>query len=141
MTNWNRNPTGKGGFKKGQVANPNGRPHMLTAIAPKARKHAEAAIRTLVEIAEKGTPDSARVSAAVALLDRGFGRPAASVELDLTLHKSFETMSLEELQAFREKYALLALSAPLVIEHTEQPSPAEESAATSDNSTDDGEVS
>jgi hypothetical protein len=76
------------------------------------------------------------VSAAVALLDRGFGKPAASVELDLTLHKSFETMTLEELQQFREKYALLALSAPITIEHTEQPSPAEELSAP----TDDGET-
>jgi hypothetical protein len=106
-----------------------------------ARKHSAAAIRTLVEIAEKGTPDSARVSAAVALLDRGFGRPAASVELDLTLHKSFETMSLEELQAFRQKYAMLALSAPVVVEHAEQPSAAEELSAPSANCTDDGEVS
>src|SRR5262249_37852770 len=111
------NPTGKGGFKKGVSGNPSGRPHMLQAIAPMARRHAAAAIRTLAEIAQKGSPDSARIAAAVALLDRGFGRPAASVELDLTLHKSFATMSLDELQAFREKYALLALASPVVIEH------------------------
>src|SRR5262245_50839957 len=67
------NPTGKGGFKKGVSGNPSGRPHMLSAIAPMARRHSAAAIRTLVEIAEKGSPDSARIAAAVALLDRGFG--------------------------------------------------------------------
>jgi hypothetical protein len=134
MTNFNRNPTGKGGFKKGQVANPNGRPHMLTAIAPMARKHSEKAIRTLVEIAEKGTPDSARVSAAVALLDRGFGRPAQSIEMDLQLSKSFAAMSLEELQEVRQRLASLALASPtmVTIEHddTAQPSPP----------SDDGEV-
>jgi hypothetical protein len=72
------------------------------------------------------------VSAAVALLDRGFGKPAASVELDSTLHKSFETMSLEELQAFGEKYALLALASPLTSEHddAEQPSPLNDKAET-----------
>ena len=111
------NPTGKGGFKKGVSGNPRGRPHMHTAIAPIARRHSAAAIRTLAEIAEKGSPDSARIAAAVALLDRGFGRPAASVELELTLNKSFNAMSLEELQAFREKYAQITLASPLVIEH------------------------
>ena len=98
------NPTGRGGFRKGTSGNPRGRPHTLTAVAPMARRHSAAAIRTLAEIAEKGSPDSARIAAAVALLDRGFGRPAASVELDLTLHKSFASMSLEELQELREKY-------------------------------------
>jgi hypothetical protein len=57
----------------------------------------------------------------VALLDRGFGRPAASVELDLTLHKSFASMSLEELQELREKYAQLTVASPLVIEHEDVP--------------------
>jgi hypothetical protein len=115
------NPTGKGGFKKGVSGNPSGRPHMLSAIAPMARRHSAAAIRTLAEIAEKGQPDSARITAAVALLDRGFGRPAASVELDLTLHKSFASMSLEELQELREKYAQLTVASPLVIEHDDAP--------------------
>ena len=115
------NPTGKGGFKKGVSGNPSGRPHMLSAIAPMARRHSAAAIRTLAEIAEKGSPDSARIAAAVALLDRGFGRPAASVELDLTLHKSFASMSLEELQELREKYAQLTVASPLVIEHEDVP--------------------
>jgi hypothetical protein len=91
---------------------------MLTAIAPMARKHSAAAIRTLVHIAQNGTPDSARVSAACALLDRGFGRPAQSVELDMVIHKQLDAMNLEELRAFREKYAMLTLSAPLVMDHS-----------------------
>jgi hypothetical protein len=57
----------------------------------------------------------------VALLDRGFGRPAASVELELTLNKSFNAMSLEELQDLREKYAQLTVASPLVIEHDDAP--------------------
>jgi hypothetical protein len=121
-------------WKPGQSGNAKGRPPMLTAIAPMARKHSEKAIRTLVEIAEKGTPDSARVSAAVALLDRGFGRPAQSIEMDLQLSKSFAAMSLEELQEVRQRLASLALASPtmVTIEHddTAQPSPP----------SDDGEV-
>jgi hypothetical protein len=130
------NPTGKGGWAKGQSGNPAGRPHMLTAIAPMARKHSAAAIKTLVEIAEKGSPGSARVSAAVALLDRGFGRPAQSIELDLQLTKSLATMTLEELQQLRERYAAVAITAPVTIEHdaTETAQPEE-----ADNKSDDGE--
>jgi hypothetical protein len=104
------NPTGKGGFQKGVSGNPAGRPHMLTAIAPMARRHSAAAIRTLVDIAQNGTPDSARVSAACALLDRGFGRPAQSVELDMVIHKQLDAMNLEELQQFRERYAAFAVT-------------------------------
>ena len=40
-----------------------------------ARKHAPEAIQTLADIAKKGTP-GARVSAAIVLLDRAYGKPA-----------------------------------------------------------------
>lgn len=40
-----------------------------------AREYAEPALRTLVEIAAKGKSESARASAAVAILDRGYGKP------------------------------------------------------------------
>jgi hypothetical protein len=97
----------------------------------------------LAEIACKGKSESVRVTAAVALLDRAYGRPAQSVEMDLKLTKNLEQMTLEELQQFRERYAALAIASPaLVIEHAEQPSPAESLSATPDNGeADDGEVS
>jgi hypothetical protein len=63
-------------------------------------------------------------TAAVALLDRAYGRPAQSVEMDLKFTKNLEQMTLQELQELRERYAALALASPsLVIEHdaTEQP--------------------
>jgi hypothetical protein len=51
-------------------------------LSAMAKDHAEAALRTLVEIASnKEEQASARVSAANALLDRGYGRPAQSVAL------------------------------------------------------------
>jgi len=40
-----------------------------------ARSHTKMAIKILAGIAKDGTNDAARVSAAVALLDRGWGRP------------------------------------------------------------------
>lgn len=50
-------------------------------LAAMAKQHAEAALLTLVEIAgNKEEPASARVSAATALLDRGFGKPPQALE-------------------------------------------------------------
>jgi hypothetical protein len=40
-----------------------------------ARSHTDVAIRALSGIAENGEQEAARVSASIALLDRGWGRP------------------------------------------------------------------
>jgi hypothetical protein len=48
-----------------------------------ARSHTEAAINTLVEInGDRSAAHSARVSAAQALLDRGWGKPSQPVDGD-----------------------------------------------------------
>lgn len=67
-------------FKKGQSGNPGGRPKELQGIQQLARDHAEEAIKALVSVAKKGKSESARVAAATALLDRGFGKPAQTME-------------------------------------------------------------
>lgn len=46
-----------------------------------ARAHTATALNTLADISENGESEAARVSAATALLDRGYGRPAQAVEL------------------------------------------------------------
>jgi hypothetical protein len=46
-----------------------------TDIRSLARSHTEIALKVLAGIAKDGTNESARVAAAVALLDRGWGKP------------------------------------------------------------------
>ena len=47
-----------------------------TDLRSLARAHTELGIQTLAGIARNSTSDTARVSAAQALLDRGWGKPA-----------------------------------------------------------------
>jgi len=67
-------------WTKGESGNPGGRPKGLGDIREIARKHTDTAIETLVNVLgdPKANP-SARVSAANALLDRGWGRPAQTL--------------------------------------------------------------
>lgn len=48
-----------------------------------ARAHTANAIETLVEIMRSKGSDAARISAANALLDRGWGRPRQEMEMDM----------------------------------------------------------
>ena len=50
------------------------------ALEELAKGHSEAALQALVHVATTGESEAARVSAAVAILDRGYGKPRQSVE-------------------------------------------------------------
>jgi hypothetical protein len=72
-------------FVKGQSGNPRGRPKHLSpdgrTIQDLAREFTQDAFDTLVEImADVETPPKTRVSAASAILDRGWGRPKQEIE-------------------------------------------------------------
>ena len=63
-------------FKKGQSGNPGGRPKVIAEVRELAQEHTSKAIETLVSImTNPKSADAARVSAANALLDRGYGKP------------------------------------------------------------------
>jgi hypothetical protein len=74
-------------FKPGVSGNPGGRPKVVGELRSLAREHTKAALEALVEIVgSKKAPPAARVAAANAILDRGYGRP--ETKIDATLEQS-----------------------------------------------------
>lgn len=63
-------------FQPGQSGNPNGRRKEDVRVRELAREQTEAAIQALVDAL---SDEKTRVSAAVALLDRGWGKPAQAI--------------------------------------------------------------
>jgi hypothetical protein len=74
------NPTGRGGFRKGQSGNPGGRPRVIGDLRDLARKHTAEAVEELARLALKAKSETARVAAIRELLDRGYGRPESKVD-------------------------------------------------------------
>jgi hypothetical protein len=74
-----------GTFLQGFSGNPSGRPAIISELRKLARTHTPTELATLVEImSNTASPPNARVSAAVALLDRGYGRPSTAVFVEMT---------------------------------------------------------
>lgn len=66
-------------WTKGQSGNPGGRPKD-SELREAARAHTKDAIATLVSVMKnKKAPAAARVTAACALLDRGYGKPNQAI--------------------------------------------------------------
>lgn len=62
-------------FKPGQSGNPGGRPVIPADVVEASRALTGTALATLEEICISGVDESARIKAAVALLDRAWGKP------------------------------------------------------------------
>jgi hypothetical protein len=68
-----------GGHRQG-AGRPAGSPNRATVdakarLSELARQHAGTAIEALAQVAENGQTESARIAAACAILDRGYGKP------------------------------------------------------------------
>lgn len=50
-----------------------------------AREYSERAISVLAQVMESGESEQARIAAANALLDRGYGKPKQSMDIDATV--------------------------------------------------------
>jgi hypothetical protein len=87
-------------FRKGQSGNPGGKPKELRAIQLLARESGEDAIKALnrVMMCDR-SPPAARVAAASAILDRGYGKPPAFVTNAADQYRDVVELSDEELMA------------------------------------------
>jgi hypothetical protein len=98
------------------------------------------AVDTLVELTKNIHTDSTRYAAATALLDRGYGRPAQSLDLHLSadaITKRLSDMSDAELVALEQR---MVAAAPIVLEATAEASDDAGELADGDAEQDDGYV-
>jgi hypothetical protein len=82
-----------GKLKKGVSGNPGGCPKVLGEVQPLAREHTATAIKRLQR---REAPPAARVAASNAILDRGYGPPAQTIDTNVN-HKSPGEMTDAEL--------------------------------------------
>lgn len=105
-----RDETGR--FLKGLSGNPGGRPRVILAVRDMAQRHAEDAVATLAQImGQQDAPASARIAAATALLDRGYGRPVDQRAMVLLAHsvddlREAAEMPMEQLLAEVRRLAI-----------------------------------
>ncbi len=104
------NPTGKGGFKPGQSGNPTGRAgRHIGDLSKEARRYAQLALGTLVRICKEGQERN-RLSAALALLDRGYGAPVRMLDIVQAGRKITE-LNPDELANFEARIVTAAQAA------------------------------
>ena len=83
-------------FEKGKSGNPAGRPRKHIAdLSKEARRYAHLALNTLVKITKEGAERN-RLTAAMAILDRGYGKPVTAIDL-VTAGRKLSELTNEEL--------------------------------------------
>src|SRR5262249_16343827 len=126
MRDWNPNPTGIGGPKPADPPrNPPGRSREQQkgqmSVTLRCVQYCNEAVDVLVGLMRENDGSKSaqlRLAAASQILDRGLGRAAQSVALDLNLTKKLDELSDDELIALRDRYAALSgAAAPKLIEH------------------------
>jgi hypothetical protein len=91
-------------------------------LVVEARKYSALAIDTLVELTKNKYTAPTRYNAATALLDRGYGRPAQSLDLHLSadaITKRLTDMTDAELAALEQR--MITIPGSLALEHVDEP--------------------
>jgi hypothetical protein len=87
-------------FKPGESGNPGGKPREIEGIAEMCRRWTPDIVRVFARIVkDRKQPAASRVSAGIALLDRGWGRPPSFSTSDPVDFKRATDMSDAELIA------------------------------------------
>ncbi len=103
-------------FGKGKSGNPAGRTPIPADVKEAAKAHTVTAIDTLYDIMVNGKNDASRVGAANAILNRGWGAPKQTVDIDVNHTQDWSAM-LNALDAHTAAKALMdTKSDPMVIE-------------------------
>jgi len=103
-------------FKKGQTGNAKGRTPIPQDVKEAAKALTVQAIDTLRDVMLNGRNDASRVNAAVAILNRGWGAPTQTLDVDVN-HKQDWSALLTALDAHNAVKQLTAEeNAPLVID-------------------------
>jgi hypothetical protein len=89
--------------KPKRIPNPRGRPRTEQHVVRLARKHTERAISLLVKVIEDdAAPVAARVTAAQAVLDRGWGKPRQEVEGRHSIQVNLGQQHLDAIRALSQ---------------------------------------
>jgi len=95
VKNNQRKSSGNVGGARPGAGRPKGSLNKATAdIKAAAQAYTEDALATLAQIMKAGESEAARVAAANSILDRGFGKPRQSVDLDAQVKADFSTIEL-----------------------------------------------
>ncbi len=100
------NPSPANQWVKGQSGNPGGRRTLLSTdedeiaqVTALARKFSTAAIKALVQLFKKGKAETVRLQAAIAILDRGCGKPPQFTTSNAAEFKAVNELRDHELDA------------------------------------------
>lgn len=78
-------------FKPGQSGNPNGRPKLTAEerdLVAACRDKSNAALDVMERIMHDGENERNRLAAALAIIERGYGKPVQPIEANVTTHEA-----------------------------------------------------